>query len=361
MRRFMELRNRMGVLEKDFEYVSNSNISFDRFKNKVILITGATGLVGSLLVKNFAYCNKKYGLDLKIIAIIRNTDKAKSVFGELYDEKNITYISCDLEKNSLNIAEKVDYIVHCAAVTASKDMIKYPVDCLKLAANSTLNLLELARTKSVINMVFISSMEVYGILNTQDHKITENQLGYVNLASVRSCYPEGKRYCECLCNAYAAQYNVNVVTARLAQTFGAGILKTEYRVFAQFAKSILYGEDVVLHTKGLSEGNYVYSADAIIGIMILLLKGVKGDSYNISNEDCHTTIAKMAEMLIDEFGNGKQKVVYDISPNLNENGYAPDVKMHLSAEKMQKLGWNANIDLKMSYAKLLDYMKQEVF
>ena len=210
-------------------------------------------------------------------------------------------------------------------------------------------------------MVFISSMEVYGILNTQDHKITENQLGYVNLASVRSCYPEGKRYCECLCNAYAAQYNVNVVTARLAQTFGAGILKTENRVFAQFAKSILYGEDVVLHTKGLSEGNYVYSADAIIGIMILLLKGVKGDSYNISNEDCHTTIAKMAEMLIDEFGNGKQKVVYDISPNLNENGYAPDVKMHLSAEKMQKLGWNANIDLKMSYAKLLDYMKQEVF
>ena len=140
-------------------------------------------------------------------------------------KKNITYISCDLEKNSLNIAEKVDYIVHCAAVTASKDMIKYPVDCLKLAANSTLNLLELARTKSVINMVFISSMEVYGILNTQDHKITENQLGYVNLASVRSCYPEGKRYCECLCNAYAAQYNVNVVTARLAQTFGAGILK----------------------------------------------------------------------------------------------------------------------------------------
>ena len=85
-------------------------------------------------------------------------------------------------------------------------------------------------------MVFISSMEVYGILNTQDHKITENQLGYVNLASVRSCYPEGKRYCECLCNAYAAQYNVNVVTARLAQTFGAGILKTENRVFAQFAK-----------------------------------------------------------------------------------------------------------------------------
>ena len=68
----------MGVLEKDFEYVSNSNISFDRFKNKVILITGATGLVGSLLVKNFAYCNKKYGLDLKIIAIIRNTDKQRA-------------------------------------------------------------------------------------------------------------------------------------------------------------------------------------------------------------------------------------------------------------------------------------------
>ena len=70
-----------------------------------------------------------------------------------------------------------------------------------------------------------------------------------------------------MCIAYMSEYNIPVKIARLAQTFGAGILPGENRVFAQFAKSAIKGKDIVLHTKGMSEGNYCYTRDCITGFV----------------------------------------------------------------------------------------------
>lgn len=88
-------------------------------------------------------------------------------------------------------------------------------------------------------MVYVSSMEVYGIPDEKKEYITEKDLGYIELENVRSSYSEGKRICECLCNAYVAEFGLPVKSARLAQTFGAGVLQEDNRVYAQFARSAM--------------------------------------------------------------------------------------------------------------------------
>ena len=251
----------------------------------------------------------------------------------------------------------MDYIVHTAADTTSRDMVSYPVDNIKISVNGTINVLELAKNKNVTGMVYLSSMEVYGQMNIEDHLIKENELGFIDLSSVRSCYPEGKRICECLCNSYAKQYNVNVVSARLAQTFGPGISKDENRVFAQFAKSVINNTDIVLRTRGLSEGNYVYTTDAIRAILLLLIKGEKGQAYNVVNEDNHMTISQMAHMVAEDIAENKIKVIYDIPDDINSMGYAADTKMHLSSDKMNNLGWKAEVELKDMYLSLIEFIK----
>ena len=65
-------------------------------------------------------------------------------------------------------------------------------------------------------------MEYYGQVTDDYTNVTEDKLGYVDLSKPRSCYPESKRVCETLCNAYVVQYNLNVCSARLAQTFWSG-------------------------------------------------------------------------------------------------------------------------------------------
>lgn len=347
--------NDMDVLERDFEDISLSNVDFGQLSDKKVMITGATGLIGSLLVKSLLYCNDKYNLGIKIVACVRNKQKAQSVFGDLVG-KNVELCISDLCDGIIEYDGQVDYIIHTASVTNSKMMVTKPVDTALIALRGTNAVLEYAVKNNVGSVIYLSSMEVYGQVGTSE-KIAENTLGYVDLKNPRSCYPEGKRMCECLCTAYAYQYDLNVKIARLAQTFGAGIAREENRVFAQFAKSVINNQDIVLHTTGQSEGNYVYTSDAIVAILTVLLKGEKGEAYNVSNEESHMKIIDMAKMVANDVANGKIKVVLDIPDDALKFGYAPDTKTWLDASKLRNLGWSAKVSLREAYTRTIQWLR----
>ena len=260
----------MNVLDKDLQQLLASDLEFNKFKDTNFLITGATGLIGSLLIKSILFLNSEKDLNVKVYAIVRNLEKAKGVFVELYNNERLAFVTANLNTDSIDVEDKIDYIVHAAAVTRSKILVEKPVEAMETAINGTKKMLEVAKRDRVRKMVYISSMEIYGMVDSSK-KAAELDLGYVDLTNVRSGYPESKRMCELMCNTYASEYRVNVTSARLAQTFGAGILSNENRVFAQFAKSAIDDKDIILHTEGLSEGNYVYTMDAIEAILLLLL------------------------------------------------------------------------------------------
>lgn len=347
-----------NILLEDLEKISNSDICFEKYKNKTFLITGGTGLIGSLLIKSLLYCDKKYKLNIKICAIVRDKNKALEILSEYDNNKIIHYYICDIEKDDIVIDEKIDYIIHSASVTRSKYMIEHPVKVFNTLTIGTKKMLDIAVANETETFVFISSMEVYGQIECNG-KVYEDKLGYVELNNPRSCYPEGKRACECLCHAYMSEYGLNVKVARLAQTFGPGILKDENRVFAQFAKSAINNENIILHTDGSSEGNYVYTRDAIRGILYLLNKGQKGGTYNISNEECHYTIKKMAELVAKEICDNSINVVIDIPDNNEKLGYAPAVKMWLDSSKMREIGWKPEVGMVEAYSRMIDWIKYQ--
>lgn len=338
------------ILLTDFNYLKSSPVPFEKFKHKSFLVTGASGLIGSLFIKSLIYINQIYALDLKIIAIIRNYKKTNQIFAN-FDTSILEYHIADLEKDKLEVSEDINYIIHAASITNSKLMIETPVDVIRTNIYGSEKILELAKKKNA-RVIYLSSMEVYGSLEMES--VSEDKLGYLDLQNVRTCYPESKRLCEMLFRAYQAQYGVDVIIARLAQTFGAGILESENRVFAQFAHSVIEHKNIVLHTEGLSEGNYIYTMDAIISLFFLLLNGKTGQAYNIVNEQCHTTIKAMAELVAEKVAKGKIKVEYQIDKN-NSYGYAPNIKLKMSNKKFREIsnGWLPGIDLKEAYIRMI--------
>ena len=335
----------MSVLEEDLKYIANYSLPYEEMKETTVLVTGATGLIGVSIVRALVAIG-----DIKVIAHVRNREKAEEIYGALL-QKNVELYVDDITKE-INVSEDIDYIFHCASITTSKTMIEKPVETICTSVEGTKNILELAKNKKSKSVIYVSSMEMYGAFNNLNHDVTEKDLGYVDNLKIRSNYPESKRLCENMCIAYMSEYNIPVKIARLAQTFGAGILPGENRVFAQFAKSAIKGEDIVLHTKGMSEGNYCYTRDCVTGLLTILLKGKNGEAYNVSNPESHITIADMAYMVADKIAEGRIKVVFDI-PSENKFGYAADTKMKLNSSKLQALGWKPEIGLEEAYKRMI--------
>lgn len=348
-----------NTLNEDFAIIS-ADREIKKLAGSNVFITGATGLIGSLMIKSLLYFNKKEEEKQKIhvIGLIRNKKKALEVFGKYINDPYLDIIEGDI-KRRINIENKIDFIVHTASATTSKFFVECPVETIDISYQGTKNVLELAREKKSKGMVYLSSMEMYGRPNENLKKVTEADLGYIDVLNIRSSYSEGKRISECMCAAYADEYGVPVRIARLAQTFGAGVQKSDNRVYAQFARSAIYGENIVLHTPGKSYGNYCYTSDVIRAIALLLHSGNSGEAYNICNEETTRTIADMAEMVAREFGNGKLEVVFDIPEDTKMYGYAPDVKMYLCSEKLRKLGWKPHYSLKEMYQRMIEDIKEK--
>ncbi|MBO4242143.1 MAG: NAD(P)-dependent oxidoreductase, partial [Clostridiales bacterium] len=321
-----------------------------------VLVTGDTGLVGMSIVKTLIYLNENSSADIKILIAVRNLEKAKGIFGDDMESKGVTALIGDIT-DEISYEGTIDYIIHCASVTTSKYMVTNPVETIHISYEGTRQVMELARRCDVKSVVYVSSMEVYGSTKEEDNPITEEKLGYINVHNVRSSYSEGKRICELLCESYFSEFGVPVKMARLAQTFGAGVPSTDTRVFAQFARCLINGEDIVLHTKGGSVGNYCYTADVVEGILTLLTKGESGQSYNIVNENTSMMIREVASLVADDLGEGKISVVFDI-PTDNKYGYPPETKMRLSGQKMRDLGWAPRYDLPEMFRRLIAYWEE---
>ena len=321
------------------------------FEGKTIFITGATGLIGRALVNALLTHD---GKPIKVIAAVRNEQKARSIFSAFSDDK-LQYHVCDItELRPIDLG--VDYVIHCASATASKDFVERPADVIESAIVGTKNALEFARVNNVKGFVYLSTMEVYGAPTT-DEKIYETSATNIDPVAVRSSYPESKRLCECMCAAYNAQYGVPTNTVRLTQTFGEGVSYNDGRVFAEFARCVIEGRDIVLKTKGETRRNYLYINDAVSAILTVLAHGKRGEAYNAANEDTYCSIYEMACLVAEKFGQGKTSVRICEADDISRFGYAPTLKMNLSARKLNGLGWQAKTDLTQTYAALIEYMR----
>lgn len=325
-----------SIFEEDIKNIIN-DFDMSVFDGKTILVTGATGLIGKLCVKSLL----NSGYNTQVIALVRDEEKAKNILGE---SKRLTYLVQDINQR-INTTRRVDYIIHAASTTSSKDFVEKPVETIYTAINGSRNILEFAKNKRLEGMVYLSSLEIYGV-NEKDN-IKERDYGYIDILNPRSSYSESKKMVETMCISYGTEYGVPVKIARLAQTFGAGVSISDNRVFAQFAKAIINKENIILHTKGETKRNYCYTTDTVRGIFTILTKGENNNAYNVANENSYCSISEMAHLLENEY----TKVEYKID-EVNR-GYNPTVKIALNTEKLNALGWEAKVDLKEMFDRLI--------
>lgn len=340
----MKYYEKNPVLRADLEYIKE-NFDFSPFEGKIVLVSGASGFLGSIIVKSLLFACK----NVKILALIRNFEKAERIFGAPADIRLKFLVQDILEP--VKTDEKADFIIHAAGETSSANFFNRPAHTALTNLKGTENILEYAVKSGTEGMVYLSSLEVYGAHS--GGKLTESAFSTVDPMNPRSSYPESKRMCENLCAAYAKEFNLRVMSARLTQTFGAGINYDDSRVIMQFVRSVIEEKPIILHTDGLSAKNYCYSADAVLAILTILTKGKAANAYNAANPETFASIKEIAQMLTKMFPKTKLKF------EKNDGSiYFPECVMDLDVKKLEALGWKAQIPLEEMLKRTIKYFQE---
>lgn len=303
-------------------------------ENKSILITGATGLIGSAIIDTLVYANINNNLNINIYVAARNEDKVRSRFEQSYDKEFFNFIKYDAN-DDVEFDFKVDYIIHAASNAHPLAYSEQPVETMLSNFNGMNNLLQYARKNQVTRTLYISSSEVYG-QKEGNEPYNENDYGFIDILNPRACYPSSKRAAETLCASYKKEYEMDVVVVRPGHIYGPTMTQNDSRASAQFARNIINRQNIIMKSPGLQLRSYCYVFDCVSAILTVLLNGVSGEAYNISNRDSVITIRKLAENFAK---NNMSKIVFE-NPDDNEVlGYNMMSCSALDSSKLEGLGW----------------------
>jgi len=348
------MRNR--IIESDLKYITNEELNWEVFKNKTILVSGASGFLPAYMVETLLFLNETRQFNIKIIGLVRNLEKARERFIYYESSKYLQIISQDV-CDKIKIDEEVDYIIHAASLATPKFFNSDPVGTISPNVIGTNNLLNLAVEKKVECFLFFSTSGVHGYVEDSNYPVPEDCIGGLNPMDVASCYLESKKMGENMCVAWMHQYGVPVKIVRPAATYGPGFKLGDGRSFADFISNIVNHQDIEVFSDGKALRNYCYLADATVGFFTVMIKGRVGEAYNIAT-DHEISIIGLAKLLVEKiFPELSLKVVMktDESKNYLRVNFSRTV---VDITKAKALGWKLCFPIEEGFKRTVDSYRE---
>ncbi|MCO4679829.1 dTDP-glucose 4,6-dehydratase [Streptococcus infantarius subsp. infantarius] len=346
--------NESSLYLEDVDYVANLNLPWEKLSNKSIMVSGATGLIGSMLIDVIMRKNSN-GLNCTIYALGRSEERMRRRFSYYFENSLFNFIEYDVTKK-LFLGEEitVDYILHLASNTHPLQYSTDPIGTITTNIIGVQNLLEFAVMHRTKRFAFASSNEVYGENRGDVEKFNEEYCGYIDCNTMRAGYPESKRCGEALCQAYKAQKGLDIVIPRLTRSYGATLLKSDTKALSQFLHKGVAGENIILKSTGTQYYSYLYVMDSVSGLLTVLLNGKNGEAYNISDDASDIMLKDLANIIADYAGT---KVVFEIPDAIESSGYSKATKARLDSTKLKNLGWTAKYDIQTGIIRTLSMLK----
>ncbi len=338
------------ILIEDIKNILQQDIKWDTLKGCSVLITGASGMLGSYITRTLIKLREERKWEINVYALVRNPEKLPE------DIRNQVSIICQDVTMPFDTDVKFDYIVHAASPASPLIMKEKPVETIAANVLGTYYTLDIAVKSNAKGYMFISSREIYGQPYEDQSKFTENTYGFVDPLSPRSCYPEGKKAAETMCMSYAYEYGLNVKIARLAHTYGPGMSLDDGRVQADFFRDAVNKRNILMKSEGKPIRTYTYISDAVSALFYILLNSDE-TVYNISSPDSTVSIKQLAEAVAGAYPERSLKVVMDIPEESGNSGTAPFTLGILNSDKLRNLGWKPAYSLDEGIKRTLQYFE----
>ncbi len=342
---------------EDLRLIENLELSWDIIHNKSFLISGATGMIGSFLIDVLMEKNSTANLNCKIYALGRSEEKLKIRFSKYLGDSNLVFLQYDIQEPLLyEELGTIDYVLHLASNTHPLLYSTDPIGTILTNVMGVKNMLDFSVKHNATRFAFASSNEMYGENRGDVEFFAEDYCGYINCNTLRAGYPESKRCGEALCQAYRAQKGLDIVIPRLTRTYGPTMSVSDTKAASQFINKGIKCENIVLKSAGTQFFSYTYVADAVSGLLTVLLKGESGEAYNIADESGDIMLKDFASIVA---GISGTDVVFEIPDAVEAAGYSKAMKARLDGNKLKALGWKPQFDIRSGIERTLGILKSK--
>ena len=357
------------VIEEDLKYINRHLMDdFSRLEGKKILITGGAGFLGYYLIQALLHWNRKKRDSSKIDVTVYD-NYVRGIPGwlkVLNADPNLHLIRRDMAIPLPGIQQEFSFIIHAASIASPTYYRKYPIETMDANVNGLRSLLEYAlkqqkKAKPVEGLLFFSTSEIYGDPAPENIPTPETYRGNVSCTGPRACYDESKRYGETLCVNFARQYGLPVTVARPFNNYGPGLKITDKRVLPDFARDILAGRDIVMHSDGSPTRTFCYVADAIVGYYKILFRGKAGEAYNIGVDKPEISIGQLADQftaIAKKIFNYRGKVIFQASADADYLVDNPNRRCPVIAKARQDLDYEPGIPLEEGLFRTLIWYRE---
>jgi len=326
----------------DLDTAISAVVCFEKLKNKMIMIAGAAGLIGSFLVDLLMRANEIFDANITILALGRSRERLSKRFEEIKTDKLI-YIQQDVTEG-IDLNYLADFIIHAASNAYPASFNTDPVGTIMSNILGTKRLLDYGLSHKTQRLLFVSSGEVYGQGDLAIDSFEESYSGYLDPVQPRSCYPASKRTAETLCTSYTKQFGLDTVIVRPCHTYGPNVTSSDNRANVQFVNNVLRGEDIVMNSTGTQMRSYCYISDCASAILTVLLNGKSCEAYNIVNSGCRVTIADFARTVAKVAG---RNLIFENPDTIALAEQTPISKQVLNTEKLESLGWEGKYSVQI--------------
>ena len=341
------------VITDDLRRMSETRLPWRELDGKIVLVTGATGMLASYVTWLLLYLHEHAGVNVSVVALCRNRQKAEQYFGSYVGQPYFHLLIQDVCE-PIAYEGKVDYIFHLAGNASPHFINTDPVGIMKCNLLGTMNVLAYARDCQTKKVIFASTREVYG-KNEEAELLDEQAFGMLDPLDDRSCYPESKRAAETLLKSYYLQYGVNFNTVRIAHSYGPTMkLENDGRVMADLMGDVVAGRDIVLKSSGEAIRAFLYVTDAVVGMFTVLFHGEPAMAYNLANETEPVCIKDLAHMLV---ASRKDKNIQVVVSEGGQKGYCAYRRTALDTSAIEKLDWKPQVSLREGINRVLQFNK----
>lgn len=343
---------------EDVTRVGKQNLPWEKLSNSSIMLSGATGLIGSFLVDVIMEKNRSEDLNCIVYALGRNQEKTSARFIRYENDPRLVFIQGDVKSPIIcDGLGELGYVIHLASNTHPLQYSTDPIGTITTNVIGLLNMLDFAVEHHTTRFAFASSNEIYGENRGDVEFFDEDYCGYINSNTMRAGYPESKRCGEALCQAYKAQKGLDIVVPRFTRSYGPTMSMTDTKAISQFIKKGIVGEDIVLKSEGTQYYSYQYVSDSVSGLLTILLCGKNGEAYNIADKSGDIMLKDLAGIIADMSG---KKVVFELPDAVEAAGYSTATKARLDAHKLSLLGWQPEYDIRTGMRRTMQIL-EEVF